>query len=72
MDRLATILVDMIRSALAWEQEHGVPQQHSPKNKPSKPLTNIRVIYTLDEHENESRRDGNEHQDEKHQPGKDL
>jgi hypothetical protein len=27
MDRLELILVDMLRSALAWEQEHGQPPQ---------------------------------------------
>ena len=62
MDRLVAILAEMLHSALAWEQEHGVPQQHSPKTEPSKPLTNIHVTYTLDGRENTDKGDGNEHQ----------
>jgi hypothetical protein len=27
MERLESLLVDMLRSALAWEQEHGQPSQ---------------------------------------------
>ncbi|MDD5703664.1 MAG: hypothetical protein PHU23_16645 [Dehalococcoidales bacterium] len=40
MDRLALILVDMLRSALAWEKEHGVWEGEDA-------LTSIPKPYTL-------------------------
>lgn len=43
MDRLAVILADMLRSALAWEQEHGQPSQSMTKNG----LTGLAKPYTL-------------------------
>ena len=46
MDRLAVILADMIRSALAWEQEHGLPH-HDSEFRPEKALTKIPVVFTV-------------------------
>jgi hypothetical protein len=43
MDRLALILADMLRSALAWEQEHGQPFPGMTNNG----LTSISKPYTL-------------------------
>ena len=47
VDKLAIILADMLRSALAWEQEHGTSLQNSHKIEPLKPLTIIDVTDTL-------------------------
>lgn len=43
MDRLALILADMLRSALAWEQEHGQSSQSMTNNG----LTSLSKPYTL-------------------------
>lgn len=43
--RLAEILADMVRSALAWEEEHGEPaskdELHNNQKSPSNALTGI-------------------------------
>jgi hypothetical protein len=45
MDRLAEILADMVRSALAWEKEHGAPPNNTikPKHNPIR-ASKIRLI----------------------------
>ena len=63
MEKLAVILTDMLKSALAWEQEHGV-QQCCAKIEPVKPLTNIDGTYKLTETDNAEKEGTNEHQDE--------
>ena len=63
MDRLAVILTDMIRSALAWEQEHGLPLNDSPKIESQKPLTTIGVTDTLNTSVNIVKGEGNDRQD---------
>lgn len=39
VDNLAAILADMVHSALAWEQEHGLPPCENRKIGRLKPLT---------------------------------
>jgi hypothetical protein len=63
MDRLAVIIADMIRSALAWEQEHGMPQHDNRKIEPPKPLTIIGVTDRLNVSENAVKGENNDHQD---------
>jgi hypothetical protein len=63
MEKLAAILTDMLKSALAWEQEHGV-QQCCAKIEPVKPLTNIDGTYTLIEPDNAEKGGINEHQND--------
>lgn len=60
MDRLVKILADMVRSALAWEQEHGI-QQNSAKINPVEPLTNIDGTYTVNIHEKTNKEAGYEY-----------
>ncbi len=69
MDNLVAILASMLRSALAWEQEHGV-KQYSAKIEPIKPLTNIPRVAKVERNEMMAKGDGDEHQDDigKHQP----
>ena len=62
MDRLVEIFADMIRSALAWEQEHGV-QQNGNKTEPPKALTSVRPAYTVEIHKNADKGENNDHQD---------
>ena len=40
MDKLVLIIADMLESALAWEEEHGVPGQNGSKTLPQNTLTN--------------------------------
>jgi hypothetical protein len=63
MDRLAVIIAGMIRSALAWEQEHGMPRHDNRKIVPPKPLTIIGVTDTLNTSENVVKGANNDHQD---------
>jgi hypothetical protein len=62
MDPVVAILADMVRSALAWEQEHGV-QQNGNKTEPSKALTTVRPAYTVEIHKNADKGENNDHQD---------
>ena len=62
MDRLVEIFADMVRSALAWEQEHGV-QQNGNKTEPSKALTTVRPAYTVEIHKNTDKGENHDHQD---------
>ena len=62
MDPLVSILADMLRSALAWEQEHGV-QQNSAKINPIKPLTITGVTDKLIPSENIIEGEYHDHQD---------
>ena len=62
MDRLVEIFADMLRSALTWEQEHGV-QQNRNKTEPSKSLTSVRPAYTVEIHKNADKGENNDHQD---------
>jgi hypothetical protein len=64
MDELAVILADMIRSALAWEAEHGVPPHDNPKTDPSKALTSIPLSSTVNIHENKVKGDSDEYQND--------
>lgn len=63
MDRLAVIIGDMIKSALFWEEEHGIPQHDNRKIEPQKPLTIISVTDTLNASENVVKGEDNDHQD---------
>jgi hypothetical protein len=63
MEKLAAILTDMLKSALVWEQEHGV-QQCCAKIEPVKPLTNVNGTYTLNGRDNAEKEGTNEHQDD--------
>ncbi len=63
MDRLAVIISVMIKSALSWEEEHGIPQHDNRKIDPQKPLTVIGVTYTLNTSENVVKGEKNDHQD---------
>ena len=60
MDGLAVILADMIRSALVWEQEHGVPQYNS-EFRPEKALTKISVVFTVNTEHDLPKGGNNEH-----------
>ena len=48
MDRLAAIIAEMIRSALSWEQAHGMPQHDIRKIEQQKPLTSVSPAYTVE------------------------
>ncbi len=63
MDRLAVIISAMIKSALSWEEEHGIPQHDNRKIDPQKPLTVIAVNDTLNVSENVVKGEKNDHQD---------
>jgi hypothetical protein len=39
VEKLAVIIADMLRSALSWQQEHGMPAHDANKIEPQKPLT---------------------------------
>jgi hypothetical protein len=60
MDRLAVILAEMIRSALAWEQQQGLPRYDSHKTKPLKTLTINGIIDALKANENAGKGEENE------------
>ena len=45
VDRLTAILADMLRSALAWEEEHGRPQDDGESGKAKGLTFNPRRIY---------------------------
>ena len=47
MDKLVLIIADMLKSALAWEEEHGVPELKASKTLPNKTLTNSRHISKI-------------------------
>ena len=47
MDRLAYIIADMLKSALAWEEEHGIPKPKANKILPNKTLKNSRHISKI-------------------------
>jgi hypothetical protein len=47
MDRLAYIIADMLKSALAWEEVHGIPEPKARKTLPNKNLTNSRRISKI-------------------------
>ena len=63
MDRLAVIISAMIKSALSWEEEHGIPQHDNRKIDPQKPLTVIGVTDILNASENVVKGEDNDHQD---------
>lgn len=63
MDRLAVIISAMIKSALSWEEEHGIPQHDNRKIDPQKPLTVIGVTDILNASENVVKGENNGHQD---------
>lgn len=44
---LATILADMVRSALAWEEAHGMPPDEG-ASEPDRALTTAIVVYRVD------------------------
>ena len=44
MDRLVEILAEMLRSALAWEEEHGVPELKKSQTLPENGLTNAHQV----------------------------
>jgi hypothetical protein len=60
MDPLVSILADMVRSALAWEQAHGV-QQNSPRIASAEPLTKTTIISKVVGHESVDKGDDDEH-----------
>ena len=47
MDKLVLIIADMLKSALAWEEEHGVPELKANKTLLNKTLTNSRHISKI-------------------------
>ena len=47
MDRLAYIIADMLKSALAWEEEHVIPEPKASNPLPNKTLTNSRRISKI-------------------------
>jgi hypothetical protein len=49
MDRLAEVLADMLKTALTWENDHGIPSSQKYPNI-EKPLTSIPSTYTLASH----------------------
>jgi len=61
MDRLVEILADMLRSALAWEQVHGMPERDNRKIEPQKPLTSVPLPYTVEIYKNADKGDVDEH-----------
>ena len=63
MDRLGVIIADMIKSALCWEEGHGIPQHENRKIEPQKRLTVIRAIDKLYVAENVVKEENNDHQD---------
>ncbi|MFC1977910.1 hypothetical protein ACFLWS_06585 [Chloroflexota bacterium] len=62
MDRLAVIIADMVKSALFFEEEHGIPHNDNRKNEPQKWLTVISVSDTLNASEYAVKGDNNDHQ----------
>jgi hypothetical protein len=44
MDRLVEILADMLRSALAWEEERGVSELKNSQTLPKNGLTNAHQV----------------------------
>ena len=62
MDGLAVIIADMVKSALFWEEEHGLPQQGNRKIVPQKTLTVVGVSDTLNASENAVEGENNDHQ----------
>lgn len=60
MDGLTVILADMIRSALAWEQVHGL-SQHDSEFRPEKALTKIPVVFTVNTEQDLPKGGNNEH-----------
>ena len=47
MDKLVLIIADMLKSALAWEEEHGIPELKASNPLPNRTLTNIRHISKI-------------------------
>jgi hypothetical protein len=47
MDKLVLIIADMLKSALAWEEEHGIPELKASNPLPNRTLTNIRNISKI-------------------------
>ena len=47
MDKLVLVIADMLKSALAWEEEHGIPEPKASKTLPNKTLTNSRHISKI-------------------------
>ncbi len=62
MDKLAVIIADMVKSALFWEEEHGIPHNDNRKNEPQKWLTIVGVTDTLKVSENAVEEGNNDHQ----------
>lgn len=62
MDELVEILADMIRSALRFEEEHGV-QQYCAKSVLVKPLTIIDSTGKVEAPENANKEDFDDHKD---------
>ena len=61
MDGLVTILADMLRSAITWEEEH-MELKQAGKSDPAMPLNCVINGYTLETKESAGREDKNEHQ----------
>ena len=45
------IIADMLQSALAWEEEHGVPGQNGSKTLPKNTLTNHHKVSKVERSE---------------------
>jgi len=63
MDRLAVILADMIKSAVSWEKEHGLPQHDNHKTEPQKQLTALDGADTLNMYENVDKGENDDYRD---------
>jgi hypothetical protein len=62
MDKLVLIIADMLQSALAWEEEHGVPEQKSSKTLPKNTLTNHPKVSKVERSETINEDKSDEHE----------
>ena len=65
MDRLVEILADMLRSALAWEEERGVPELKNSQTLPKNGLTNAHQVSKVKRNATASKLEKCEYEDDK-------
>ncbi len=63
MDKLVVIIAAMIKEALSWEEEHGIPLHGNCKIEPKKPLTVVGFTDTLKASENAAKEENSDRQD---------
>ena len=65
MDELVSILADMLRSALAWEEEHGVPELKNSQTLPKNALTNAHQVSKVKRNTTASKLEKCKYEDDK-------